>query len=301
MDAIEITIPARSRSIGDFEVDRVLPSAARRMVGPFAFLDHFGPVSLPAGSGMDVRPHPHIGLATVTVLYAGEILHRDSIGSEQVIRAGAVNWMTAGRGIVHSERSTEAARAAGPHMHGLQIWVALPAEREEDDPSFSHHPEASLPALDERGVRMKVLAGSAYGSTAPVPVASPQFLVDVFLDPGARLELPSEHEERAIYVVEGGVSCAGTPIGSRTMAVVRPHARVTLEAAHPAHVVLLGGESLGPRFIWWNFVASRADRIEEAARAWKERRFPIVPGDELEFVPLTERPHFRSTTIPPRN
>lgn len=292
MDVIEVKIPARSRSLGDFEVDRVLPSAVRRMVGPFTFLDHFGPVTMPAGTGMDVRPHPHIGLATVSVLFAGEILHRDSLGSKQVIGAGAMNWMTAGRGIVHSERSTTSARAEGSATHGLQIWVALPADREDDEPSFSHHPAESLPRMDDRGVRMKVLAGSAYGETATVPVASPQFLVDVHLDAGTTVELPSEHEERGVYVVDGSVACGGTTIGARTLGVARPRVPAILVAAEPAHVVLLGGDSLGPRLIWWNFVSSTAERIEEAARAWKERRFPVVPGDEVEFVPLHDIPHF---------
>jgi len=293
MDVVDVTIRARPRPIGDFMVDRVLPSAVRRMVGPFAFLDHFGPLTLPSGAGMDVRPHPHIGLATVTVLFSGEILHRDSLGSRQVIREGAVNWMSAGRGIVHSERSTEGARAAGPHMHGLQIWVALPDAQEDDAPSFSHHAAESLPAFDDGGVRTKVLAGSAYGVTASVPVASPQFLVDVHLEPGAAVPLPSDHDERAVYVVDGAVRCGGAAIEARTMAVVRPRVDAFVEAEEPAHVVLLGGASLGPRYVWWNFVSSTPDRIEEAARAWKERRFPVVPGDEIEFVPLNDVPRLR--------
>lgn len=293
MDLIEVKIPGRKRSIGAAEVDRVLPSAVRRMVGPFAFLDHFGPLALPAGTGFDVRPHPHIGLATATVLFEGEILHRDSLGSAQVIEAGAVNWMTAGKGIVHSERSTQAARARGQTMHGLQLWVALPGDREDGAPDFSHHPPASLPAIEDRGVRIHLLAGTAFGMTSPVPVASPQLLVDVHLAAGAELGLPPDHEERGVYVVSGAVSCGGVDVAPRTLAVVRSGAPAVVRADDAAHFVLLGGAPLGPRFIWWNFVHSRAERIEEAAREWTERRFPVVPGDEVEFIPLSDVPRLR--------
>jgi redox-sensitive bicupin YhaK (pirin superfamily) len=294
MQVVDVMIPARPRPIGDFTVDRVLPSAVRRMVGPFAFLDHFGPIQLGAGLGMDVRPHPHIGLATVTVLFDGEILHRDSLGSSQIIRAGAVNWMSAGRGIVHSERSPQSARDAGPHLHGLQIWVALPAEQEDGAPSFSHHAKESLPVLEDRGVTMTLLAGSAFGTAAPVPVASPQFLVDVHLAAGSSIQLPSDHDERAVYVVHGTARVGDSTIGARTLAVARAGAEAVVSAEEPAHVVLLGGASLGPRFVWWNFVSSTPERIEEAARAWKERRFPVVPGDEVEFIPLHDVPRLRS-------
>ncbi|MBC7174103.1 MAG: pirin family protein, partial [Polyangiaceae bacterium] len=209
---IDLTISARPRNIGDFEVGRVLPAPLRRTVGPFTFFDHMGPTTLAPGGGLDVRPHPHIGLATVTYLFEGEILHRDSLGTEQVIRPGAINWMTAGSGIVHSERSPSELRAGGPRLHGLQLWVALPKADEECAPGFSHHEAKTLPELDDRGVRLRVLAGSAYGSVSPVPASSPLFYVEAQLDTGARLELPREHEERAVYVVSGDVSSGGVPI-----------------------------------------------------------------------------------------
>lgn len=290
--AIELEIVARPRSIGDFEVGRVLPAPARRMVGPFVFFDHMGPASLAPGAGMDVRPHPHLHLATVTYLFEGEILHRDSVGSEQVIRPGAINWMTAGHGIVHSERSPAEARPKGPHLHGLQLWVALPEGREDVEPSFSHHPAATLPELEDGGVRARVLAGSAYGATSPVVVASPLFYVEAQLAAGARIEIPREHEERGVYVVSGEARCGGATIAARTMAVYRPGATAVIEAITDTRIAMVGGEPLGPRYIWWNFVSSSSERIEQAARDWKEGRFPKVPGDELEFIPLNDEPHF---------
>lgn len=288
---IELTIAARTRSIGSFDVGRVLPAAARRMVGPFVFFDHMGPASMAAGEGLDVRPHPHINLATVTYLFEGAILHRDSVGSAQVIRPGAVNWMSAGRGITHSERTPAEARADGPHVHGLQLWVALPEAHEESEPTFSHHPASTLPELSDRGVRVRVLAGSAYGLTSPAPVASPLFYVDVQLDEGARVEVPPEHEERAVYVVAGQARCGATTIPARTMAVLRPGAPLVLEATTPTRLAMVGGAPIGPRYIWWNFVSSRKERIEQAARDWKEGRFPKVVGDEVEFIPLTSEPN----------
>ena len=290
--AIELEISARTRSIGDFDVGRVLPAPARRMVGPFVFFDHMGPAELAPGRGMDVRPHPHVHLSTVTYLFEGEIMHRDSVGSAQVIRPGAINWMSAGRGIVHSERSPDEARPAGPRVHGLQLWVAPPAGHEDVAPSFSHHPAGSLPEQDERGVRLRVLAGSAYGATAPVPVLSPLFYVEAQLAAGARVELPREHEERAAYVVSGDVHCGGATIAPRTMAVFRSGATPVLEARSAARVAMIGGAPIGRRLIWWNFVASSEERIQEAARAWKEGRFPKVPGDEVEFIPLGDEPKF---------
>lgn len=291
--AIELEITARTRSIGDFDVGRVLPAPARRMVGPFVFFDHMGPAALEPGRGMDVRPHPHICLATVTYLFEGAILHRDSLGSEQVIRPGAINWMTAGRGIVHSERTPAAARPGGPHVHGLQLWVAMPRSHEESEPSFSHHPADTLPELSDRGVIARVLAGTAYGVTAPVPVASPLFYVEAQLEPGIRIEVPREHEERAFYVVSGEVTIGEATVRPRTMGVLRPGSTAVLEATQPTRLAMIGGEPLdGPRYIWWNFVASSTERIEEAAREWKEGRFPRVPGDEIEFIPLNEEPRF---------
>lgn len=293
IDPIELEIPARTRSIGDFDVGRVLPAPARRLVGPFAFFDHMGPAHLAPGRGMDVRPHPHINLATVTYLFEGEIFHRDSLGSAQPIRPGAINWMTAGRGIVHSERSPAEARPAGPSLHGLQLWVALPRAQEECEPAFVHHPADTIPELDEPGVRLRVLAGEAHGARSPVAVASPLFYVEARLDAGARLELPRDHEERAVYVITGAVDCDGTTIPPRTMAVLRRGAAPVLTAREPTHLVTLGGAPLdGPRYIWWNFVSSSQERIVEAAREWRAERFPTVPGDEHERIPLTEEPRF---------
>lgn len=298
--AVELEISARPRSIGDFDVGRVLPAPARRMVGPFVFFDHMGPAELAPGAGLDVRPHPHVCLATVTYLFEGEILHRDSLGSAQVIRPGAINWMTAGRGIVHSERTPQEARPGGPHLHGLQLWVALPNEREESEPSFSHHPADTLPELDGRGMRGRLLAGSAYGLSAPVPVASPLFYVEATLEPGARIEVPREHEERAVYVVHGEARCGGAVIGARTMAVLRRGAPLVLEASAPTRLVMVGGAPIGPRYIFWNFVASTKERIEQAASDWKAGRFPKVPGDELEHIPLNDEPRFPRTAHPPK-
>lgn len=290
--AIELEIPARGRKIDDFDVGRVLPAPLRRMVGPFVFFDHMGPAHLAPGRGMDVRPHPHIGLSTVTYLFEGEILHRDSLGSAQAIRPGAINWMTSGRGIVHSERTSPEARAAGPALHGLQLWVALPHEAEECAPTFAHHPADTIPELGEPGVELRVLAGEAYGARSPVVVASPLFYVEAQLAAGARLAVPGEYEERAVYVIEGAVECDGAAIAPRTMAVLRRGTSPTLTANAPTRLVVLGGAPIGPRYIWWNFVSSRTARIEEAARDWKAERFPIVPGDAHERIPLVDEPHF---------
>jgi redox-sensitive bicupin YhaK (pirin superfamily) len=260
------------------------------MVGPFIFFDHMGPVTMTPGSGLDVRPHPHINLATVTYLFEGEILHRDSLGSEQPIRPGAVNWMTAGRGIVHSERSPAAARKTGPSLHGLQLWVALPKAQEEVDPSFHHHPADSIPALEKPGARLRVVAGTAYGTAAPVTVLSPLYYVEARMDARAELALPEEHIEHAAYVVGGTVECDGKPYGSGTMMVFRDRARSRLVAREAAHVMLLGGTPLeSPRHVWWNFVSSSEERIERAKADWLARRFPSVPGDDVEFIPLPEK------------
>lgn len=291
--ALAAEIPARTRRIDDFEVGRVLPAPLRRMVGPFIFFDHMGPAHLSPGQGMDVRPHPHIGLATVTYLFEGEILHRDSLGSEQAIRPGAINWMTAGRGIVHSERTPPAVRARGPELHGLQLWVALPREAEECEPAFAHHPEAVLPELDAPGLRLRVLAGHAFGASSPVALASPLFYVEARLEAGARLEVPREYEERAVYVLAGELSVGAARVAPRTMAVLRPDAKPVLVAGAPTRLVMIGGAPLeGPRHIWWNFVSSSQDRIRAAASDWREGRFPKVPGDAVEWIPLNEEPRF---------
>jgi redox-sensitive bicupin YhaK (pirin superfamily) len=291
--AIDLILEAKPRMIDGFSVGRALPSAARRSVGPFVFVDHMGPAALGAGQGLDVRPHPHINLATVTYLFQGEILHRDSLGNAQLISPGAINWMTAGRGIVHSERSPDAARIDGARVHGMQLWVGLPTRAEEQAPSFSHHSKSTLPEQGDGGVRMRVLAGSAYGADSPVPVSSPLFYVEVELAAGARLPLPSDHEERAAYVVTGDVKCGQTSLAPRTLTVLVPGKGAELYAREPSRVMLLGGAPLdGPRYMFWNFVSSSKERIEEAARAWKAGKFPLVPGDEHEHIPLDIEPHF---------
>lgn len=288
--SVELELDARPRALGDgFTVRRLLPSAARRTVGPFIFFDHMGPVQLPAGHGLDVRPHPHINLATVTYLFEGEILHRDSLGSEQLIEPGAVNWMTAGRGIVHSERSPASARETGPRVHGLQLWVALPIALEQVEPSFQHHPEHTIPQIDLEGARLRVVAGSAFGATSPVAVLSPLFYVEAQLERGAELALPDPYAERALYVVDGSITCDGEVRRAGTMSIFREHAAVRLCAVEPARVMLLGGARLdGERHLYWNFVSSSRERIEQAKRAWRERAFPLVLGDEHEYIPLPD-------------
>jgi redox-sensitive bicupin YhaK (pirin superfamily) len=281
-------ISGRARDIGGFAVRRTLPSMQRRFVGPFLFWDHMGPVQLEPGRGMDVRPHPHIGLATVTYLFAGEIVHKDSLGSDQVIRPGDVNWMTAGRGIVHSERTGAELRKAGTAVHGIQTWVALPAELEETEPAFQHVPGKALPELGLPGARLRVIAGAAFGATAPVAVMSPAFYVEARLDAGTELALPGEYAERAAYVVEGAIECDGQPVEAGTMALAEDGARAAIRALRDSRVMLLGGAPVGQRHIWWNFVSSSEERIERAKQEWKDGAFPKVPGDEVEFIPLPE-------------
>ena len=286
---IATVIDARPRDLGSFTVGRVLPSSMRRLVGPFIFFDHIAPADFAPGQGIDVRPHPHIGLATVTYLFDGEIVHRDSLGSHQPIRPGDLNWMTAGRGIVHSERTGREARRAGSRLHGLQLWVALPLAHEETTPEFHHHPAATLPALDLGGARIRVLAGNAYGQTAPVKTLSPLFYADVALPVGSGLPLPSEHAERAAYIIGGAVRVGEESAEPGRMLVFAKGAGVTLYATADARIVLIGGAPIdGERHIWWNFVSSSSARIEQAKRDWKEHRFPKVPGDEIESIPLPE-------------
>jgi redox-sensitive bicupin YhaK (pirin superfamily) len=276
------------RDLGGFSVRRALPSMHRRLVGPFIFWDHMGPVKLEAGHGMDVRPHPNINLATVTFLFEGEIVHKDSLGSDQVITPGDVNWMTAGRGIVHSERTGAELRKSGPAMHGIQSWVALPTDREEVAPSFQHVAGKSLPTLEQAGVRLRVIAGAAYGATSPVEVMSPLFYVEAELPPDATLTLPEEYAERAAYVVEGSIECDGDVAEAGTMAVAPDNVKSAIRARAPSRVMLLGGAPMGKRFIWWNFVSSSQERIERAKQEWKGRAFPSVPGDDVEWIPLPE-------------
>jgi redox-sensitive bicupin YhaK (pirin superfamily) len=288
-------IRARTRDLGGFSVRRVLPTTEHRLVGPFIFWDHMGPASFEPTHGLDVRPHPHIGLATVTYLFEGELVHKDTLGSDQSIQPGAVNWMTAGRGIAHSERTSPQARTRGSRMHGIQSWVALPLDREETEPSFHHHPASTLPETSLEGVRLRVLAGVAYGLTSPARVSSPMFYVEAALPAATRIALPEGYEERAAYVAEGAVVCDGGTISEdRTvsegeMIVVAPGVDVVLSALGPSRVMLLGGARLdGERHIWWNFVSSSKERIDQAKRDWTEGRFGKIPGDDVDFIPLPE-------------
>jgi redox-sensitive bicupin YhaK (pirin superfamily) len=284
---VELLIRARPRDLGGFSVRRVLPSAQRRLVGPFIFWDHMGPATFEAGHGIDVRPHPHINLATVTYLFDGEIVHKDSLGSDQAIRPGAVNWMTAGRGIAHSERTGPEVRRHGSTMHGIQSWVALPREHEETEPSFHHHDAKSIPETARAGARLRIIAGTAYGETSPVRVFSPMFYVEAVLDAGAELPLPEGYAERAVYVVEGRICCGAETLATAEMAVVQAGAAPAVRAMEASRVMLLGGAPMdGPRHIWWNFVSSSEERIERAKKEWKEGAFPKIPGDDAEFIPL---------------
>jgi redox-sensitive bicupin YhaK (pirin superfamily) len=266
-----------------------LPAFGRQSVGPFIFFDHFGPVQHAPGANTDVRPHPHIGLATVTYLFEGAMVHRDSVGSDQVILPGDVNWMTAGRGIVHSERALPADRAAGHRMHGLQTWLALPRTHEDAVPAFAHHPKESLPLIEAPGATLRLIAGTAFGEQSPVETISPMFYVAATLDAGASLDLPGEHEERAIYVVEGDVAVDGTVVPPAHMVVLPGTATARITAITGASLMLLGGAALdGPRLIWWNFVATSKARIEDAKARWRDGRFDRIAG-ETEFIPLPER------------
>ena len=287
--SVELTLLPQTRDLGGgFEVRRVLPAAARRLVGPFIFFDQFGPIALSPGTGLDVRPHPHIGLATVTYLFEGEILHRDSIGSVQPIRPGEVNWMTAGRGIAHSERTPAEARAAGPRIHGAQLWVALPKDQEEAAPSFQHQPAAALPVVEGEGLTLKVIAGNFGEARSPVATASATLCVDAMLAEGATLPLPAEHEERAAYVVAGAVEIEGERFAPGRLLVFRGGREIAIRALAPSRLLMLGGEAMdGPRHIWWNFVSSSKERIEQAKADWKAGRFDRVVG-ETEFIPLPE-------------
>ena len=288
-DAIDLVIVPRSVDLGGFAVRRALPHVKRRMVGPFIFFDHFGPVEFRAGQGIDVRPHPHIGLATVSFLFDGEIMHRDSLGSAVAIHPGDVNLMTAGRGIVHSERTAPDHRAGGERLHGLQLWVAMPAGDEEIAPSFAHHDQAELPMVAGDGKNVRVVVGSLYGQRSPVPTLCDTIMADAALAPGAVLPIDAQAEERALYVVAGEVDVAGDRFAAGRLLVFRPGDAMTVTAASEARVVLVGGAAMdGPRHVWWNFVSSRKERIEQAKADWKLGRFDTVPGDEKEFIPLPE-------------
>jgi hypothetical protein len=292
-DAIETLIIPRARDLGGFEVRRALPAPKRQMVGPFIFFDQMGPAEFVTGKGIDVRPHPHIGLATVTYLYRGEFQHRDSLGSNQLILPGAVNWMVAGRGVTHSERTSEATRKAPHSLFGIQTWVALPEAQEDIAPSFEHHAKETLPELHSDGVHVRLILGRAYGKTAPATMLSEIFYGDAALQPGARFPLPDDHEDRGLYVIEGSIGIAGQMFESGRMMVFRPGDRITVAAGpQGARLMILGGATLeGPRYIWWNFVASSMERIEAAKEewrrgAWGKGQFDLPPGDRAEFIPL---------------
>lgn len=286
--AVETVIVPRSHDIGGLEVRRALPSRTRRMVGPFIFWDQMGPGEFVAGQGVDVRPHPHIGLATITFLFEGRVLHRDSLGVVQEIAPGAVNWMTAGRGIAHSERTPPATRAGAHRLFGIQSWIALPRALEETDPGFAHTPAEALPRLADGGVALTLIAGRAFGLASPVRTASDTLYADATLAAGARLALPRETEERALYVLTGAVEIAGTRYPAGQLLVFRAGDPIHIAADQPSRVLLLGGAAMdGPRHIWWNFVSSSRERIEQAKADWKAGRFVPVP-DESEFIPLPE-------------
>jgi redox-sensitive bicupin YhaK (pirin superfamily) len=288
--AISAIVDARRRDVGGFKVRRVLPSRAFRLIGPFIFLDHMGPMVLPPAQGIDVAPHPHIGLATVTYILDGELIHRDSLGSHQPIHPGEVNWMTAGRGIVHSERTSSEKRRSGSNFHGLQLWVALPKADEEIEPAFHHYAAQTLPVIEKEDRNIRVLIGKAYGAESQVQTLSPVFLVDVVMQTGCELPIPDLYQDRAAYVIDGAVTAGAertTNSGAGRMLVFTPNTSAVLRAESDARVVLLGGAAMdGPRHIWWNFVSSAPERIEQAKRDWKDRRFPLVPGDEIDFTPL---------------
>jgi redox-sensitive bicupin YhaK (pirin superfamily) len=285
-DAIELIVVPRTRDIGPFQVRRALPHGKRQMVGPFIFFDHFGPVQFIAGQGMDVGSHPHIGLSTVTYLFDGRVTHRDSEQNVQEIAPGAMNLMTAGRGIAHSERTPEATRA-GPHgILGLQAWIALPIGQEEIDPSFQHFDPAVLPSVEDGGLHARVIAGSAYGKTSPVKTLTDWFYVEVALAEGAIAPLDADHEDRGVYIVDGEIEIAGDRFEGPRLLVFRPGDRISIKAVRPTRMMFLGGATMeGPRHIWWNFVSSSKERIEQAKQDWAMARFPAIP-DESEIIPL---------------
>ncbi|CAM2148142.1 Pirin-like protein CC_3178 [Pararobbsia alpina] len=288
--AIEVVLEPRTQDIG-VPVRRLIPQRGHRQCGPFVFFDHMGPVEMAPGQGIDVRPHPHIGLATVTYLFDGAFMHRDSLGTVQRIEPGAVNWMSAGRGIVHSERSPDDLRASGAVLHGIQTWVALPQADEQSEPWFRHYPAAEIPMVERDGVKLHVIAGDGFGATSPVQTASRTFYVCATFEPGRSLAVPAEHVERGVYLIDGDIAIDGTPLAQHHVAVLKHGEPVVLSAGtHGARVMLFGGDPLdGPRLIDWNFVASRRELIDEAKQAWREQNFPRVPG-ETDWIPLPTAP-----------
>lgn len=288
VSAVEHVIIPRLRDLGDFTVRRALPAAERQRVGPFIFFDQFGPTVLPAGHGLDVRPHPHIGLSTLTWLFAGEIQHKDSLGNDLVIRPGEVNWMTAGRGIVHSERSPASQRPIAAPLGGTQVWLALPTEKEEIAPAFYHYSANEIPRITANGLSLTLIAGTAFGASSPVHTESETFYADLVLDASLRFEFPIHVEERALYVIEGSIRIATESYEAGTMIVLKPGAQVELLAESKCHCILLGGAPLdGQRHLYWNFVSSSRQRLEQAKEDWRQGRFDKVPGD-VEFIPLPD-------------
>lgn len=290
-DLITMTIEPTTHDLGGFKVYRTLPSRPRTMVGPFIFFDQMGPAHLALGNGIDVRPHPHINLATVTYLFAGAIDHRDSLGTFATIEPGAVNLMTAGRGIVHSERSPSAERAKGPELSGIQTWLALPEAQEETDPAFEHVGAAELPVIEARGVKARVIMGSLWGAAAPTTTYAQTIYADIALEPGASIPIDADADERALYVAMGEASLDGLPLVPMTLYVLRPGVAATLRSDRGGRVMLCGGEAFAtPRHVWWNFVSSSRERINQAKEEWKAGSFPKVPGDDKEWIPIPEVP-----------
>jgi redox-sensitive bicupin YhaK (pirin superfamily) len=288
-DAIEQVIVPRARDLGGFWVRRALPAAGRQMVGPFIFFDQMGPAEFLVGTGIDVRPHPHIGLATVTYLFDGEIMHRDSLGTAVAIKPGELNLMSAGAGIVHSERTSAEQRAMGPRLFGIQAWAALPKSHEEGTATFAHYDATQLPRITGEGKTVRIVMGDLYGQSSPAAFPHPSFYAEAVLAPGAVLPLDADYDERAIYVVSGEIDIAGEAFGGGRLLVFKPGDRISLLATSQARIILLGGEPMdGPRHIWWNFVSSSKDRIDAAKADWKAKRFGNVPGDGEESIPLPD-------------
>ncbi|MBW3098341.1 pirin family protein [Pseudohoeflea coraliihabitans] len=291
INAIETLIVPRAVDLGEMEVRRALPSTKRQMVGPFIFFDQMGPAEFLTDQGIDVRPHPHINLATLTYLFEGEILHRDSLGTEQAIRPGAVNWMKAGKGIVHSERTSDQKRKDGQRLFGLQTWLALPETQEETDPDFIHYGADELPVFDSDGITARLIAGEAFGKASKLKTASGALYGDISLQAGRQVPIDATYEERALYTIAGEIEIAGDSFPPGQLLILRPGDAITVKATSAARFMLFGGEPMGgPRYIWWNFVSSRPERIEQAKEEWRRGRFDTVPGDEADFIPLPEGP-----------
>ncbi len=290
LDAIETLIVPRAHDLGGFEVRRALPTLKRQLVGPFIFFDQMGPAEFIDGGGIDVRPHPHIGISTVTYLYKGEFQHQDSLGTNQMIYPGEVNWMTAGQGITHSERTSDQTRQGQNALFGIQTWVALPAHAEEVAPAFEHHGQEALPMMEGEGKEVRLILGHAYGERSPVQTHSEMFYADAVLQPGAMLPLPLDHEDRGVYVVQGSVEVAGKSFEAGRMMVFRPGDPITIKAGQQgSRLMMLGGATLsGPRYLWWNFVSSSRERIEQAKEDWRKGRFDLPPEDNHEFIPLPD-------------